>query len=296
MINSSERKWKPDVDRAWQLFYAQLEADDLIPKEENSEKKRKVTTGNRKVTLLLTWSATALLCAICVGIAIHYWPQSSSSEMIAIQNTSDHEILVSTLKDGTVVYLYRGGKITCPRSFTPNQRNVSLEGEAFFHVNSNKHSPFVIQTKQITVEVVGTSFRIRADQHLPFELAVKSGIVKARLNDEEHGIFVEAGEQIQLVSNWLQKTYVENIDVLSKGVHRLCFKDEPLGQIVQIVNDCVSGSKRLSLEHESLAERMITVTFDIDSPQSVAKIAELLCETLDLKQTNMEDVIMICKK
>jgi len=296
MINSSERKWKPDADRAWQLLYAHLEADDLVPIEEKSEKNRRVTAGNRKVTILFRWSAAALLCAICVGIAILYWPQTSSVEMIAIQNTNDYEILVSTLKDGTIVYLYSGGKITYPRSFAPNQRNVTLEGDAFFHVNSNKHSPFVIQTKQITVEVVGTSFRIRADKHLPFELAVKSGIVKARLNDEEHGVFVEAGEQVQLVSNWLQKTYIENIDVLTKGVHRLCFKDEPLGQIVQIVNECISGTKSLSLEHESLAERMITVTFDVDSPQSVAKIAELLCETLDLKQTIVEDIIIICKK
>ena len=291
MINSSNRKkWNVNVEHGWTAFYTRIKADGLVPLENEvvlKERKR----GNR---YFLRWSAVAALCILFVGFAYLYWPLFPSTEMIAIQNVNDSEVLVTTLEDGSVVFLSGNSTLTYPRIFTSDHRRVSLEGEAFFEVNSESARSFIIETELITVEVMGTSFRIRAQDERSFELTVKSGVVKVTLNNEEQEVFVEAGEHIQLISNWFQKTYVDNIDVLSQNVHTFCFKDETLGEIIRVVNNHTMEEVKLVLDNESLANRVITVSFDLYT-ENMSKIAALICETLGFKFTIGENIIVISK-
>src|SRR5699024_12840945 len=59
-----------------------------------------------------------------------YSPKGTSSTLI--------------LADGTKVWLNPGSKITYPAQFSNHQRNVSLEGEAYFDVVENMRRPFVV--------------------------------------------------------------------------------------------------------------------------------------------------------
>ena len=34
MINGNKKKWKPDVERAWQIVYARACGDSLMPEQE----------------------------------------------------------------------------------------------------------------------------------------------------------------------------------------------------------------------------------------------------------------------
>jgi len=292
MRYNSGKKWKPDVDRAWQIFYAHVREEALVPMEEQEVIKK----SSQKEVLrkrAMRWSVAAILCALCIGIATFFWLQSSSAALMAIQNIKDNEVLVTTLPDGSVVFLSEGGKITHPRSFARDQRRVALEGEAFFEVTKDKRRPFIVETELTTIEVVGTSFRIRDVQDRPFELTVRSGAVKAVLKSDEHQVFVEAGERVRLVANWFQKSYVEEIHVLREGARKLYFIDEPLAQIVHAVNECAFGEEQLALEDGSLGTRMFTLTLEIESME---RVADLLCTAYGLKKTVRNDVIYIGKQ
>ncbi|MCL2728373.1 MAG: FecR domain-containing protein [Bacteroidales bacterium] len=284
---SSEKRWKPDVDRAWEKFCAHVYVEGLVEQKKTVARKRSLSPP------FGIWSAAAVLCAICVGVAIHFWSKSSSVEMIVAQNNKENETLVITLPDGSVALLSGNGKLTYPQSFASNRRLVTLEGEAFFDVSNHDRCPFVIEADRVTVEVLGTSFRMRSDETCPFELFVKSGIVKVVLMDVDQNIFAEAGEQVQLVTNWLQKSYVDDMDAQGSGIRRLYFKDEPLGQIIRVVNAYTLEPFQLSIEDESLLGRDFTVTLDMES---VEGIAELLCSVLNLKQTVVENIIYIDAK
>jgi transmembrane sensor len=74
------------------------------------------------------------------------------------------------LADGTKVFLNSESSLTYPASFTGNQRNVTLTGEAYFEVAKNAAMPFKVNVagKQ-QVEVLGTHFNIMAyanDDHI----------------------------------------------------------------------------------------------------------------------------------
>ncbi len=66
------------------------------------------------------------------------------------------------LFDGTEVWLNSGSKFRYPSKFNRNERNVYLEGEAFFKVVHNEKLPFKVKTAHLEVEDLGTSFNISA--------------------------------------------------------------------------------------------------------------------------------------
>jgi len=66
------------------------------------------------------------------------------------------------LFDGTEVWLNSGSKFEYPNRFNNQERNVSLDGEAYFKVTSNKKLPFIVHTNKMQVEVLGTSFNVSA--------------------------------------------------------------------------------------------------------------------------------------
>ncbi len=69
---------------------------------------------------------------------------------------------VITLADGSVVWLNSGTKLRYRRNFGKANRDLYLEGEAYFIVAKNQQIPFTVKTTDIRVTATGTSFNIKA--------------------------------------------------------------------------------------------------------------------------------------
>ena len=61
-----------------------------------------------------------------------------------------------TLADGTRVWLNAQSTLTYASNFGRRERNVELDGEAYFEVAKNKDIPFYVHTEMNKVKVVGT--------------------------------------------------------------------------------------------------------------------------------------------
>lgn len=68
------------------------------------------------------------------------------------------------LSDGTKIWLNSESKVEYPTVFSPGERKVCLQGEAYFQVAPDKSSPFIIEMGNVQVQVLGTSFNLRAYQ------------------------------------------------------------------------------------------------------------------------------------
>lgn len=66
------------------------------------------------------------------------------------------------LTDGTRVRLNVGSTLTLAKAFSKGQREVRLEGEAFFDVATDAAHPFRVHTEGAIIEVKGTAFGVRA--------------------------------------------------------------------------------------------------------------------------------------
>ena len=88
------------------------------------------------------------------------------------------------LPDGTRVWLNAGSRLTYKKSFNTNDRLVTLQGEAFFHVKSNKNKPFIVQTSKLNVKALGTSFNVKA---YPEDKSVTATLVEGIIQVEGKG-------------------------------------------------------------------------------------------------------------
>lgn len=64
-------------------------------------------------------------------------------------------------QDGTKVTINSGSQFSFPQSFHKNERTVSLNGEAYFEVSSDKSRPFSVNLGSSTVTVKGTHFNVK---------------------------------------------------------------------------------------------------------------------------------------
>jgi ferric-dicitrate binding protein FerR (iron transport regulator) len=66
------------------------------------------------------------------------------------------------LEDGTKVWLNAGSRMAFPTKFQGKTREVFLDGEAYFEVYRNVQLPFIVNTGDIAIRVLGTKFNISA--------------------------------------------------------------------------------------------------------------------------------------
>ncbi len=119
------------------------------------------------------------------------------------------------LSDGTKVYLNAGSRLVYPEFFADKNREVLLVGEAFFEVTHNEQHPFVVQTPDIRVRVVGTRFNISA---YPTDNIVETVLTEGRVKLEQNGsgFFSESMElepsQLAAFDKTSRETKIREVD------------------------------------------------------------------------------------
>ncbi|WP_343670533.1 FecR domain-containing protein [Chitinophaga sp.] len=128
-------------------------------------------------------AAAVAAAAIAVGVLLYYKPPTKVNNA-AIAATMDTTIshrdndFKLTLPDNTVVYLNGASSLRYARSFAGKQREVFLEGEAYFEVSPDKKRPFIVHSRGQKVQVLGTHFNISSYDGEPVSTTLLEGAVK----------------------------------------------------------------------------------------------------------------------
>jgi ferric-dicitrate binding protein FerR (iron transport regulator) len=123
-------------------------------------------------------------------------------------STNAGEIKTISLLDGSKVYINSLSSISYNDEFNIENRNIKLEGEAYFEIVKNPF-PFIIKSTIGNIEVLGTSFNIK-DRPEGFELGVNEGSVRLKTKFKSQEL--KKGDYIQIseINNHiLNKTYSE---------------------------------------------------------------------------------------
>ncbi len=64
------------------------------------------------------------------------------------------------LADGTKVWLNAESTLSFPKQFSGDIRRVKATGELYFEVSADKNRPFIVNTKEMDIRVLGTSFNV----------------------------------------------------------------------------------------------------------------------------------------
>jgi transmembrane sensor len=116
------------------------------------------------------------------GMAALGWLSPHSVELLS-STTSRGQKLIITMNDGSRVYLNSSSMLSYPATFPSDEREVYLEGEAFFEVVKNENRPFLIHSGNITTTVLGTSFNVNGFDANNISVSVATGKVQVNIDD-----------------------------------------------------------------------------------------------------------------
>ena len=184
-------------------------------------------------TFLLKESDGTVIMADSTGIGYQIHEVKNEKEVRNMIQTLTGMEYSLTLSDGTKVYLNAESKLSFPVSFKGAQRIVALSGEAYFDVAKDAEHPFVIETRDLSVKVLGTSFNLRAyDDEKVVTTTLASG--KVQVFDGRQFEDIISGEQV--VYEKAARTMVVNeVDValyVAWRIGRFIFRNDRLEDIM----------------------------------------------------------------
>lgn len=97
------------------------------------------------------------------------------------------------LPDGSRVWLNSASKLRYPTAFSGGQRLVELEGQGYFDVRKDAEHPFIVKTKTLDVEVLGTGFDVMA---YPDERSMNTTLVEGAVRVKD--VMLKPGQQARM--------------------------------------------------------------------------------------------------
>lgn len=232
-------------ETSWQKMYARIEK---LQEKEPSRDKLRVRN------LWISWVKYAAIVILAVGLGwgIHAFYGKVESSYLAEENVVYNEIHVRKggrantviLSDGTKVVLNAATTFKYPTSFNGKNRQVYLDGEAYFEVTKNEEKPFVVKLNKQDITVLGTTFN---------EFSESTGRMfmkpnQCALADNESGSISLSEVNASLTNAWINGEYK--------------FKDEPLSSIVKRLENYYDV--RIHLDDPRLEQIRYTGTFSLD--------------------------------
>lgn len=219
---------KNDEDRdilEQNLYAAWTDTEELMPTEEEEklfrkevrtlvkqDRKEYIMIPRKYLRIFMSVAAVVAVIVSVVGYRYFVGPYAEEVSYVSLA-TLYNENKEVVLPDGTHVMLNACSSISYPEKFTGDQRDVRLDGEAFFKVARNEKQPFVVNLENLNVKVLGTEFNIKAYKGDIIQMvSVESG--KVQVDMPEAMVRLVASEQLNV--NVKTQEYVK-----SKGVNRI---------------------------------------------------------------------------
>ncbi len=179
------------------------------------------------------------------------------------------------LSDSSVVYLNSGSVFKYPKQFgSHSNRNVFLQGEAYFEIKKDEKHPFTVSSESINIQVLGTKFNVNAYANNP-EIAcvlVEGSVKLSEVENSKNALLLTPNQK----GTWLpaSKTFA------SKSVKTTTY-------ISWIKNELIFEAARFS-EISKKLERSFDVKIDNDYPYLET---QEFTGTINTKTSNIENIL-----
>ncbi len=231
------------------------------------------TTETRKVSILpifIRWSVAAMLV---IAVSLSIWKFNSGSAKSEFVYSTDKDLKVFNLEDGSKITLNSFSKIIT-NDLSADSREVVLIGEAFFEVSHNE-KPFIVKTDRGNINVTGTKFIVKNRLNMPLQVALAEGQVIFKSNKKT--ITLKPGEIITAKDENTIFKSTASIATYGWIDSKLVFENEVLSTIITTLEN----QYNVKFDYDaSLKNERLTLTFD---HLTAIQAAELLSRTLNSK-------------
>lgn len=261
------------LDQIWSSIEDQARANTEAPVQARLDRPPAVRQKPARIYAMRWLAAAAVLVVGLVGARLWFSPVTVS---VPYGETASIE-----LSDGSTIELNSGSEIKYARSFG-DERRVSLQGEAFFDI-VKEDRPFVVETFNSSVQVLGTTFNVKAwDSELKTVVALESGIVQvADRSDRNSSIRMSPGETARVQNDNILVSALDDGLVATSLAWRsgdFSYSEESLDAIFSDIER--RFDTEVSLGSPSIGERK--TKFNRKNPGSASVVLEELCTSMGL--------------
>ncbi len=156
-----------DPERLYNKILAEIEHREIVESEKHWLRKRNKFGTVKRLVLEGASIAAVFLLAFFLGSISNKNSGGTESALTAeLALTEIKAPFGSTtelnLSDGTKIMINAGSSIRYRSDYNVNNRDLVLEGEAYFKVAKNTKLPFIVSTHKINIRATGTEFNVKA--------------------------------------------------------------------------------------------------------------------------------------
>lgn len=230
---------------------------------------------SHKIYLWTARVASIVILLLLTGLSTYYYAMNlqDMEDMIVLVERGQKANVI--LPDGSKVWVNSDSKLSYGNRFNRHERVLSLEGEAYFEVTPDKERPFIVETKDIAVRALGTSFNVKAyAEEKDVSTVLRTGKVEVTSGDDS--LILSPNEKIVFnkQTGRMEKSTVDDaVDYINWKYNELTFNGETFENIVHTLER--NYNTRIVFESESLKKYRFTGTPGNTSLESILQILSL---------------------
>jgi hypothetical protein len=201
------------------------------------------------------------------------------------------------LSDGTMVYLNSGTSLKYPVNFINGiDREVFIDGEAFFEVSNNKVSKFKVVSNNTSAHVYGTKFNFKNYPEDDFSEIILTegslGVSQYSSDSDREILIIKPGEKAKLIfsDGKIERSRVNTSLYISWINGRVAFRNESLPSMIQklerIYNVVIINNNK------EIEEKYFTATI-LYKEESINDVLSYLSQVYGLEYQIINNKILI---
>lgn len=271
----SERRYR-EVARVWELATPAVGAESHVPPQAADLLRRRAGRGGAVRALVPRAAAAAAFIALGAAINAASTNERPTQAFGATELvTGPSELVTTRLADGSIVRLAPHSRLRVAGGGP--DREVWLEGRAFFAVAHDGSRTFTVRTRAGDALVLGTRFELRVDDD-DMQLVVLEGRVALEAGGER--VEVNAGEISKAVDGASPSVVAvgDVTEMLDWMGPFLVFENTPLRSVAGEIED--RYGIRVEVAGGEVGDRTVTAWF---SDQSVEEVLMVICRIADAR-------------
>lgn len=197
------------------------------------------------------WIAAAAMIVVIAGAFLFSKNYNAINPRYAqVYTTGFDERKEIRLPDGSIVTLNAFSRLKVAEGFNSSNRDILLDGEAYFEVAQHAGNPFTVKTSKTTTTALGTAFKVRSyNTDETATVMLSSGKVKVDVANSKAEKILMPGEEI-IVSKNNASTKKFDIACLDNWkTRKLVFREADEKQIVSKLNSMFGVEVMIDSQH-----------------------------------------------
>ncbi len=251
---------------------------------------QKEVAPQRSKLIHFSWMKVAAVFIVVIGIAFLALRLLNTSEsFVAVANPSGKIQLVQ-LPDGSKVWLNAASTLKYAKEFK-NNRQLQLQGEAYFDVTPDADHPFSIEAGGVETTVLGTAFNIKAyEEDELTEISVVKGRVGVANDSKQLAVLTPQMQlKFERASQKANTIKVDTSSIIAWRKGQLLFDDQTFFDIAETLERWY-GIK-IKLSNPAIGNCRYYMGFDNNTP--LEKLLSTMAEITEMKYVINKNTITI---